>query len=234
MDGLSLSLLLAAAGVGVVHTLLGPDHYLPFITLARARHWSRPRTLATVGICGLGHVLGSVVLGVVGLAGGAAIGQIENLESGRGDWAAWCMVVLGLAYGVWGLRRALRRPSDIQPHVHGSHVHIHRSGTPHHHHAESEPGEGLTFWMLLLVFILGPCEPLIPLFVLPASRGRWDLALATVVVFAIATVLTMLCVTAIGLAGLSRIRLGPLERWGHAIAGATVAASGLAVITLGL
>jgi hypothetical protein len=234
MDGLSLSLLLAAAGVGVVHTLLGPDHYLPFITLARARHWSWPRTLTTAGICGLGHVLGSVVLGVIGLAGGVAIGQIENLESGRGDWAAWCMVVLGLAYGAWGLRAALRRSSDIQPHVHGHHVHIHRDGSPRHHHDEPESGEGATFWMLLVVFILGPCEPLLPLFVLPASRGRWDLALATLVVFAIATVLTMLCATAIGLAGLGRMRLGPLERWGHTVAGATVAASGLAVITLGL
>jgi len=38
LDGLSLSVLLAAAGVGIVHTLLGPDHYLPFLTLARVRH----------------------------------------------------------------------------------------------------------------------------------------------------------------------------------------------------
>jgi len=234
MDGLSLSLLLATVGVGVVHTLLGPDHYLPFITLGRARHWSWPRTLTTAGICGLAHVLGSVVIGVIGLAGGVAIGQIENLESGRGDWAAWCMVALGLAYGAWGLRVALRRSSDIQPHTHGSHVHIHRRGTPHHGHAESRSGEGVTFWTLLVVFILGPCEPLLPLFVLPASRGRWDLALATVVVFTIATVATMLAATAIGLAGLHRLRLGPIEKWGHTFAGAAVAVSGLAVITLGL
>jgi len=234
MDGLSLSLLLAAAGIGVVHTLLGPDHYLPFITLARARRWSWPRTLTTAGICGLAHVLGSVVLGTLGLLGGVAVGQIESLESGRGDWAAWCMVALGLAYGAWGMRAALRRSSGMQPHAHGGHVHIHRRGSLHHRHLEEKSGEGLTFWMLLIVFILGPCEPLLPLFVLPASRGRWDLALATLAVFAVATVLTMLAATAVGLAGMRRLPLGPIEKWGHTVAGATVAASGLAVIALGL
>ena len=40
----SPSLLAAAFGVGVVHTLLGPDHYLPFIMLAKARGWSRWRS----------------------------------------------------------------------------------------------------------------------------------------------------------------------------------------------
>jgi hypothetical protein len=234
MDGLSLSLLFAAAGIGVVHTLLGPDHYLPFITLARARRWSWTRALTTAGICGLGHVLGSVALGAIGLAGGVAIGQIESLESGRGDWAAWCMVALGLAYGAWGLRLALRRSSGLQAHVHGSHVHIHRRGALHHDHGETGSGEGITFWMLLVVFILGPCEPLLPLFVVPASRGRWDLALATLAVFAVATVATMLASTAAGLAGLRRLKLAPIERWGHTFAGATVAVSGLAVIAFGL
>ncbi len=28
---------IAAASIGFFHTLLGPDHYLPFIVMARAR-----------------------------------------------------------------------------------------------------------------------------------------------------------------------------------------------------
>jgi ABC-type nickel/cobalt efflux system permease component RcnA len=187
-----------------------------------------------VGICGIGHVVGSVALGAVGLALGAAIGRIEALESGRADWAAWCMVAFGLAYGAWGVRAALRASADLEPHAHGRRFHVHQRGTASHHHADADSGEALTSWTLLVIFILGPCEPLLPLFVLPASRGRWDLAVATVVVFAIATVVTMLVVTAVGLAGLRRVRLGGLERWVHTLAGGTVAASGLAVIALGL
>lgn len=234
MDGLSLSLLLGAGAVGVIHTLLGPDHYLPFITLARAQRWSWPRTLTTVALCGLAHVLASVALGTVGLAAGAAMGQIEGWEAGRGDVAAWAMVAFGLAYALWGVRRALRSSAELEPHQHGDHVHIHRHGVRTHAHADGGTTRPLTLWMLMMIFVVGPCEPLLPLFVVPASRGRWDLAGAAVVVFALSTVLSMLAATAVGLAGLQRWRLGVLERWGHTLAGAAVAASGLAVITLGL
>jgi len=35
-----VALCATAAGVGVIHTLLGPDHYLPFAAMARAGDWS--------------------------------------------------------------------------------------------------------------------------------------------------------------------------------------------------
>ena len=95
-------------------------------------------------------------------------------------------------------------------------------------------GSNLTFWALFLVFVLGPCEPLIPLFVLPASRGDWGLAAAPAAVFTIVTLVTMMGLTAAALAGAKQIRLGPLERWSHALAGTVVAASGLAILFLGL
>ena len=53
-------LIMSAASLGVIHTLLGPDHYLPFIVLSKARNWSRPRTLWITFISGVGHVSGSV------------------------------------------------------------------------------------------------------------------------------------------------------------------------------
>jgi hypothetical protein len=31
----------AAAGIGFIHTVIGPDHYLPFIVMAKARKWTR-------------------------------------------------------------------------------------------------------------------------------------------------------------------------------------------------
>ena len=40
-----LVLLMSAGTIGVIHTLLGPDHYLPFIVLSKARNWTRTRTL---------------------------------------------------------------------------------------------------------------------------------------------------------------------------------------------
>ena len=30
-----------AASIGFFHTLFGPDHYLPFIVMAKANNWSK-------------------------------------------------------------------------------------------------------------------------------------------------------------------------------------------------
>ena len=92
----------------------------------------------------------------------------------------------------------------------------------------------VTFWTLFAVFVLGPCEPLIPLFVLPASRGRWGVAATTAVLFGVITVVTMTSIVLAGLAGLRRVSLGGLERWAHAMAGAVIALSGGAVLLLAL
>lgn len=236
VDRLTADLLLAAAGLALTHTLLGPDHYLPFIMLARARRWSRARTLLVTAACGAGHVASSVLLGMLGLALGATVGWIQRLEGARGDWAAWGLVWFGLAYALWGVRAALRRRRGIEPHAHGGHVHMHLGGRQHHHHVrlEDAPRAGSTFWALFIVFVLGPCEPLIPLFALPASRGRWDLAIAAGGVFGAFTIAAMVVIVALGHAGIERLPLGRLERWAHAMAGAVVAASGLAVVLLGL
>ena len=237
VNGFSLSLLLAAAGIAVTHAILGPDHYLPFLMLAKARGWSRARTLLVTAICGLGHVLSSMALGVVGLGIGAGLGWVERIEGQRGDWAAWALVWFGLAYTLWGVRKALKRRQGLDPHSHHhGHVHIHTGGGHEHHHAAEvdRHDSASTFWALFVVFVLGPCEPLIPLFVLPASRGDWGLAALTGGVFGVVTVASMLVLVLIGHAGLSRLPLGPMARWAHAMAGAVVMGSGLAVIYLGL
>lgn len=233
LTGFSLSVLAAAGGVAFLHTLLGPDHYLPFIVMAKARSWSMTRTLVVTAVCGLGHVASSIVLGGLGVVFGVAVSRIEGVEGGRGDLAAWALVAFGLAYAVWGLRQALRKKKGIETHEHHGHIHLHSHGNAVHSH-ENGMGSNLTFWALFLIFVLGPCEPLIPLFVLPASRGDWGLAAATAGVFTVVTLATMLSLTAAALAGAKQLRLGFLERWSHALAGTVVAASGLAILFLGL
>ncbi len=241
VDAFSWSLILATAGVAVTHTLFGPDHYLPFIMLARARNWSRSRTVLVTALCGLGHILSSLLLGTIGLAAGSALARIEKLEGMRGDWAAWGLFGFGIAYLAWGVRHAIRSHSGIEAHSHGIGVHIHTHADHVHVHAPgSKSGADasgrsvVTFWSLFIIFVLGPCEPLIPLFVLPASRGRWDLAILTGILFGLITITLMVAVTVFALAGIAHLRFGKLERWSHAMAGAVIALSGAAVLFLGL
>lgn len=233
MDAFSWGLLGSVIVVAALHTAVGPDHYLPFVMLGRARRWSMARTLAVTALCGLGHVGSSLLLGGVGLLLGLGLSRLELLESGRGSLAAWGLVAFGGAYALWGLRRALRSRAGLLPHDHQGQVHIHRHGVKAHQHPEGGSST-TTFWMLFLIFVLGPCEPLIPLFILPASEGRWGLAAGAGLVFGLVTVLSMLALVALAYAGARRLPLGPLERWSHVLAGGTIAASGLAILFLGL
>ncbi len=233
MDALSLNLLIAAAAIAVTHTALGPDHTLPFLMLAQARRWSATRTLVVTVLCGIGHVGSSLLLGAIGLALGYGVAHVTAWEELRGGVAAWALIAFGLAYAAWGVRHAVRRRTGLEPHAHDGDVHMHSHGGHSHGH-DHGVGSRTTFWALFTVFVLGPCEPLIPLFVLPASRGRWDVALLTAAVFSLLTIATMVVLVRLALAGISRLPLAALERWSHALAGAVIAASGLAVVFLGL
>jgi nickel/cobalt transporter (NicO) family protein len=87
-----------AATIGFVHTIIGPDHYLPFIFMARARKWSIFKTSWITIACGIGHVGSSVLLGLLGIGFGVALSKLEFFESFRGDLAAWAFVLFGLGY----------------------------------------------------------------------------------------------------------------------------------------
>lgn len=230
-------LAVTAASIGFVHTILGPDHYLPFIVMAKARGWSKRKALLITSLCGLGHVAGSVLLGIIGISFGVAVGNLEFIESVRGDWAAWVLIAFGVTYGVWGLRTAIKDRPHHHSHNHGdgrvhSHVHTHHNQHAHIHPAKS--GLGITPWALFLIFVLGPCEPLIPLLMYPASQSSWFGVIGVAGIFGITTLITMTATVAVALFGLQNVSFTPLARFSNALAGGAVAASGGAIVFLGL
>jgi len=227
-----------AAGIGFVHTLVGPDHYLPFIVIGRARRWRLSKTLFVSFLCGLGHVLSSVALGFLGIALGMAVFRLENIEGARGSLAAWLLIGFGFAYFLWGLRSAVRN----RPH---RHIHLHADGEEHehhHHHAEQHAhlheSEGkkanITPWVLFAIFVFGPCEPLIPMIMYPAAQHSTFGVVLVAAAFGVTTIATMLVIIALSSWGMSFVRLGKLERYAHALAGAMIFLSGLSVQFLGL
>ena len=236
-------LALTAASLGFVHALLAPDHYLPFAFMARAGGWSRTKTLAVTLACGVGHVLSSVVLGAVGIGLGMAVAHLEAVESFRGQLAAWALIAFGLVYFVWGLRRALRHRPHTHVHAHAggtvhSHTHIHETDHVHIHAREGKATAGsaanLTPWVLFTIFAFGPCEPLIPLVMVPAAQESWSGVALVAGVFGLATLATMVAAVLVCQMSLERLRLGSLERYTHALAGAALALCGGAIQFLGL
>ena len=225
-----------AATIGLVHTLLGPDHYLPFIVMSRAREWSLRRTAWVTALCGLGHVLSSVVLGLIGIVFGVALTRLEAFEGLRGSVAAWLLIGFGFAYFAWGMHRAIRKRPHTHQHWHAdstahSHEHAHLSVHTHPHRAD---GRSLTPWVLFTIFVLGPCEPLIPILMYPAAQSSVVGMVLVAAVFSGVTIATMLGVVMLSAWGVSFAKLGRLERYAHALAGAAIGLSGLAIQFLGL
>lgn len=215
----TVALAATALSVGAIHTLLGPDHYVPFAAMSHAGGWSAGKTLRVTVACGLGHVAGSVALGLLGLAVGVAVLNLELVEAIRGDVAGWMLVAFGAAYLAWGLGAAARQ-----------HGHVHPEGDAD---AATANAGVWTPWLLFLVFVFGPCEPLIPLLIYPAARANGFAVAAVVTAFAAATVGTMVVAVLAMRYGAVVARVPRLERFSHALAGLAILACGL-LVKLGL
>lgn len=236
---------LTAASLGFMHTLLGPDHYLPFVVLSKARKWSKIKTIWITILCGIGHVGSSVLIGFIGIAAGVALSKLEAFESFRGNIAGWLFIGFGLAYAVWGLRRAFKNKPHTHAHFHlngKKHVHEHTHSVEHTHlHTDEETEnnekvkyKNLTPWILFVIFVFGPCEPLIPLLMFPALQHSVLGVVSVTAVFSLVTIATMTTIVLLTTTGISFVKLEKLEKYTHALAGSAIFFSGIAIQFMGL
>ncbi|MFC2154735.1 sulfite exporter TauE/SafE family protein [Candidatus Altiarchaeota archaeon] len=203
-----------AAIIGILHTLMGPDHYLPFIAISKARNWTQKKTALITFICGIGHVASSVVLGFLGILLGIGVSRLEFIEASRGELAAWLLIGFGLAYTVWGIHQVLKKK-----------VHVHKHETD---------DKNITPWILFIIFVFGPCEPLIPILMYPAAKGSLWMLLPVTLVFAAATIGTMLAMVLSLSTSLAKIKHSTLAKYAHPLAGFVIFISGAGIKFLGL
>ncbi|MCB9891996.1 MAG: hypothetical protein H6833_10140 [Planctomycetes bacterium] len=216
MDPSFLALGATAASVACLHTLAGPDHYVPFLAMARARRWSLRRTLTVTALCGLAHVASAILIVFLAVLLGREVLSIERMDTGRGDLAAWLLLGFGTAYLLWGIRHAFRAPA------HGTHL-------------EERPARTLTGWALFVFFLLGPCEFFIPLLTSTAVWGQFGLMAFLVLVFSVFTIGTMLVCVAVGYSSLEVVtrrwpeRFAWAHRYAHPITGMALVLCALSI-----
>ncbi len=240
VDATTGILILTAFSIGFLHTILGPDHYIPFVAIARSSNWSTKKTVWVTALCGVGHVSGSLVIGSIGILLGTMLMRLQLIESFRGEWAAWLLIGFGLAYLGWGVVQAVREVPHVHWHAHAEgtiHSHLHRHDTDHchvHDQFQITPTEGqtrrsITPWVLFLIFVFGPCEALIPLLMVPIASSSYFTMAAVVVAFATATIGTMLVTVILILNGLKLIAFPNLHRYSHALAGCAILFCGVLI-----
>jgi nickel/cobalt transporter (NicO) family protein len=230
-------LAVTAASIGFIHTVIGPDHYVPFIMMAKSQQWSNMKTGWITFLCGIGHILSSVVLGMIGVAMGIAVKRLEVLEGFRGNLAGWALIAFGLAYTIWGIKRAINNRPHTHTHFHADgneHEHSHNHQSEHAHLHQETQKANITPWILFTVFVFGPCEPLIPILMYPAAKNSIAGLIFVTTIFGLVTIGTMLTVVLISLLGINLLPINKLERYTHAIAGATIFLCGVSIQFLGL
>jgi len=236
MDNSIMLLSLTAVSIGFIHTLLGPDHYLPFIVLSEAKKWSLRKTMIITFLCGLGHVMSSVILGLIGIAVGISVHKLTAIESFRGNIAAWLFIAFGLVYMIISIRSLYRKKKHTHSHFHideGNHTHEHNHQLEHTHLHEARTATA-TPWILFLIFVFGPCEPLIPIIMYPAAENNIPGAVMVSLLFSVVTIATMMSIVLAFKMGFNKINLKPLEKYSNVIAGAVIFLSGIAIQFLGL
>ncbi len=210
-DSTMTLLLLSTATVAIVHTL-APDHWIPFVGMGRARDWSVSKVLWVTVAGGIAHVGSSVLIGALGMMLGFSLTSLTGLESGRGQIAGLLLIGFGIAYAIWGWKK----------------MHSHT-------HAHSHEGNPMAIWGLIAIFVLGPCEPLIPLMFVSAAHGV-TAVVAVTALFSLLTVFMMIAQVRIAYLGIDV--LGFTKRMnhhhGHIAAGLVIAGTGAFVMLLGI
>lgn len=223
--------------IAFLHTILGPDHYVPFVAMAKARNWSMVKTIWTTFFAGLGHILGSITLGIIGLIFGLAIKKLEIIESFQGNLAGWMLVIFGAVYFAWGIKKAIRNKPHTHKHIHEdgiAHSHKHSHEKTHLHIHDSQNKKDITPWILFAIFIFGPCEALIPIFMFTAINNTIYNLIFVTIVFGIVTIITMLGIVVSSIYGISFIKINRFEKYSHAITGIIISSLGIGILFLGL
>ncbi|MBL0062337.1 MAG: hypothetical protein IPP40_12840 [bacterium] len=200
-----------AALLGVTHTLLGPDHYIPFIALGKARRWSLKRTMAITTLSGIGHVFSSIVIGLLLVFLGKEFLNFEAIEKFRAPLAGWLLFGFGVAYTLYGVRHAWLRRNQ----------------------ADSEASSSAS-WLIFIVFALGPCEPLIPLLMTPAATISTSTLIAVCIIFSLFTVTTMCATVVVGCKSIDLLPNLRLSHLAHAFAGGAITSCAVGMLFLGL
>ncbi|MBW7887187.1 MAG: hypothetical protein H3C35_02365 [Bacteroidetes bacterium] len=200
--------LFSAFTIGALHAV-APDHWVPFVALAKAQQWSRKKTSWLVFLSGIGHLGSSIVITILGIAAGFGLPHVNDWEAHRGNFASLLLIGFGIAYMIWGMKQWSRKNINI------------------------EQTRSVTYWMLFIVVIFGPCEPLIPVIFSAFSFGA-HAVLFSIGVFSFATLAMMQLQVHAALWGVSFLNPKWMVRSADFTAGVVIVTTGIVIRIFGL
>lgn len=179
--------------------------------IGNAQKWPQAKVMTVTFLAGLGHVLSSIILAVIGIALGMGLLKIKGIVESVSQVGGILLIGFGIFYMLWGLR-------------HLGEEHLDRF----------EKNRSITStWALIAIFVLGPCESLIPLMFLSTLYG-WSGVIAITLSFSLTTVFMMMAQTFLAYIGIQKVHIEFLHKFSHVIAGGVIALTGVVVMLLGI
>jgi nickel/cobalt transporter (NicO) family protein len=205
-------LLLAAAFVGILH-MSAPDHWATLIIMGRVSKWDRKRLMVVGTMTAVGHVALSILLGFAVVEVGIIFSQQASLYVTEGTGAV--MVVGGLLYGARELKS-----SGVEDYEREA-----REGL-----SKREGTFGKRFsYFAVLGAALSPDLSILPIFLLAVPIGL-GFAFDTALVFAVASIGSLLAFLLLGSAGLAKAFEKIPPKYNDALVGFVIAAVGLYIL----
>jgi nickel/cobalt exporter len=213
-----------------------PTHGLPFVLVARARGWNRPKTLLVTMFAGLGHVALTTLLGL----GLAWFGF--QVDARFGEAFPKIAGAVLLAVGLYYFWRQWRGAGICHHPVPGGHheadehcghedeAHTHWDGELQDSELISQKkGDWAAISGLFLMLTLSPCEAFLPIYLSGVQFG-WRGFFVLSAILAAATFAGMLVFTWLALVGLEKVQVKKFEPYEAGLLGGLFSAVGVLII----
>ena len=207
--------MIGAAVVGILH-MSAPDHWLTLCVLAQNKRWAPKKLFGVSLVTAIGHVALSIGMGLAVVAVGLLISHLiaRYLDMIIG----MIMVSAGLAVGVVSLLKKEHH------HHHGGH-----DDHNHDHDIKSRNLSQKIGYFAILGAVLSPDPSIIPIYLSAISSGFY-FALELSVVFAAASILTMLLLVQLGKFGLAKTFARIPAKYNDSMVGFVIAAIGIYIL----
>jgi nickel/cobalt exporter len=222
----TLPILAASVGVGLGHAIL-PDHWLPLAVISRTERYPLSKTARLSGLAGVAHVLLSIVLGAIIIAVGLQFRS--TVHSAEDTIIGGILLATGLGFVV------LELSGRGHHHGPGGHTHDHHDHDHDHHHHDGAAIDTQHGWRRLSAVMVpfgaaaSPDLTILPVFLAAAATGVAT-AIGSVLLFAAATIGTIVALTLIATIGGYQVKGDWLERWGNVITAAVLLIIGALVL----
>ncbi len=197
-----------------------PDHWVTLCMLGRSAQWTRTKLFGVSLATSTGHVILSVALGLGVVAVGLVFSHLISFYLNTG--IAIVMIGVGLIIGIIALvgKRVRHREHD------------------HYHHDNEENKKNsnkLTHsigYFAILGAALSPDLSITPIFLAAIPAGLYS-ALELSLVFAAASILTLLLLVQLGAVGLARTFEKIPEKYNNSMVGFVITAIGIYILVAG-